>query len=75
MLFVHKSQTCSAVRLRIAVLMLMGFIFFMLSSVQAEEKEASNFSNDSDNTYEDLKIFSEVLSLIESSYVETCLTL
>ena len=71
MLFVHKSQTCSAVRLRIAVLMLMGFIFFMLmGSVQAEDKEASNFSNDSDNTYEDLKIFSEVLSLIESSYVE-----
>ena len=71
MLFVYKSQTCSAVRLRIAVLMLMGFIFFMLmGSVQAEDKEASNFSNDSDNTYEDLKIFSEVLSLIESSYVE-----
>ena len=65
MLFVYKSQTCSAVRLRIAVLMLMGFIFFMLmGSVQAEDKEASNFSNDSDNTYENLKIHHNYLCFV-----------
>jgi len=43
---------------------------FMCSIIQAEAKESSSFATESNNTYEKLKIFSEVLSLIESSYVE-----
>ena len=42
----------------------------LFTNIQGNAKEITDFSNGSGNTYEKLKIFSEVLSLIESSYVE-----
>ena len=40
------------------------------STFSLNDKESSSFATESNNTYENLKIFSEVLSLVESSYVE-----
>ena len=72
MLFPHKNQTGSIVRPNIFIFILASLIFSVsiFLSFDAGAKEADNFSGESDNNYERLKIFSEVLSLIESSYVE-----
>ena len=60
----------SQFRLIIFVRIFFIFIFLLIINIQANAKEVSDLSSSSDNTYEKLKIFSEVLSLIESSYVE-----
>ena len=72
MLFLDKNQTGSIVRPNIFIFILASLIFSVsiFLSFDAGAKEADNFSGESDNNYERLKIFSEVLSLIESSYVE-----
>ena len=70
MLFSNKPQMVSQFRLIIFVRIFFIFIFLLIINIQANAKEVSDLSSSSDNTYEKLKIFSEVLSLIESSYVE-----
>ena len=70
MLFSNKPQMVSQFRLIIFVRIFFIFIFLLIINIQANAKEVSDLSSNSDNTYEKLKIFSEVLSLIESSYVE-----
>ena len=71
MLFTYKAQT-TVVRLNIFILILASVVFsiFVFSNVQAESIDTDNTTANSINTYEKLKTFSEVLSLIESSYVE-----
>lgn len=49
--------------------MLFIFMFLSLPHVSAQEAETGEKSK-SDNTYEKLKVFSEILSLLESNYVE-----
>lgn len=72
MILIDKTQIRSANRLNMMLPALACFIFslFMFASIQAVAKESGDFSAEEDNTYEKLKIFSEVLSLIETSYVE-----
>ena len=72
MLFSHKIQNELALRAK----NLMFLLFFSISiilivtGIRVEAKEAEDSVLRNDNKYERLKVFSEVLSLIESSYVE-----
>jgi len=53
----------------LAVLFIFIFLLLPLPSALAQEAEAGEGSK-SENTYEKLKVFSEILSLLESNYVE-----
>lgn len=53
----------------LAVLFIFTFLLLPLPNALAQEAEAGKGSK-SENTYEKLKVFSEILSLLESNYVE-----
>jgi len=53
----------------LAVLFIFTFLLLPLPNALAQEAEAGEGSK-SENTYEKLKVFSEILSLLESNYVE-----
>ncbi|TDJ59108.1 MAG: S41 family peptidase [Nitrospina sp.] len=53
----------------LAVLFVFTFLLLPLPNALAQEAEAGEGSK-SENTYEKLKVFSEILSLLESNYVE-----
>ena len=46
------------------------FILILSIGIQVEAEEEAGASSEGKNNYESLKVFSEVLSLIESTYVE-----
>jgi len=72
MLFYNKNKVFFAPFFKLSFLLIFVpalFLFLSLGSqVEADEKVGSSFERK--NNYESLKIFSEVLSLIESSYVD-----
>jgi carboxyl-terminal processing protease len=72
MLSTDKCQTGLVANLNKIFTVFACFIFslFILTNIPVAAKESGDFNEEGNNTYEKLKIFSEVLSLIESSYVE-----
>lgn len=72
MLFVDKKYANAITQINITIFTI-TFIFlsfYFNSKVHGESEESIKLVNKDSNTYEKLKIFSEVISLIESSYVE-----
>ena len=72
MLFFWKIKSCLRLKMNICYLLILTFIVFNVLSFnnQIEAKEGLDNVSEKYNNYESLKTFSEVLSLIESTYVE-----
>ena len=72
MLFSYKTQNELAFQLKKIARLLSFSIFIILifTGIAVEAKETGDSVSANENKYEKLKIFSEVLSLIESGYVE-----
>ena len=72
MLFSYKTQNELAFQLKKIARLLSFSIFIILifTGITVEAKETGDSVSANENKYEKLKVFSEVLSLIESGYVE-----
>ena len=72
MLFSYKTQNELAFQLkRLARLLSFSiFIILIFTGITVEAEGTEDFVSANENKYEKLKVFSEVLSLIESGYVE-----